>query len=144
MRDVTIDLVWNKAQIFITTLGGFLGWYLGGNDGLLVTLVVFACIDYVTGVMCAVSDRALSSAVGSRGIFRKMMIFALVGIGHIVDSQVIGTGSALRSAVICFYLSNEGVSIIENAAHLGLPIPNKLKAALEQLHNRDGQNTGGE
>ena len=142
MRDITIDLVWTKLQIFVTALGGFLGWYLGGNDGLLITLVVFACIDYITGVMCAISDRTLSSAVGFRGIFRKILIFALVGIGHIVDEQVIGTGGALRSAVICFYLSNEGVSILENAAHLGLPVPDKLKTVLEQLHDRDGQDTG--
>ncbi len=139
MRDITIDLVWTKLQIFVTALGGFLGWYLGGSDGLLITLVVFVSIDYVTGVMCAISDRTLSSAVGFRGIFRKILIFALVGIGHIVDEQVIGTGGALRSAVICFYLSNEGVSILENAAHLGLPVPDKLKVVLEQLHDRDGQ-----
>ena len=136
MRDITIDLVWNKIQIFITALGGFLGWYLGGNDGLLITLVVFVCIDYITGVMCAISDRTLSSAIGFRGISRKILIFALVGIGHIVDAQVIGTGSALRTAIICFYLSNEGVSILENAGHLGLPVPDKLKTVLEQLHDR--------
>ena len=142
MRDITIDLVWTKLQIFVTALGGFLGWYLGGSDGLLITLVVFVSIDYITGVMCAISDRTLSSAVGFRGIFRKILIFALVGIGHIVDEQVIGTGGALRSAVICFYLSNEGVSILENAAHLGLPVPDKLKTVLEQLHDRDGQDIG--
>ena len=136
MRDISIDLVWNKIQIFITALGGFLGWYLGGNDGLLITLVVFVCIDYITGVMCAISDRTLSSAIGFRGISRKILIFALVGIGHIVDAQVIGTGSALRTAIICFYLSNEGVSILENAGHLGLPVPDKLKTVLEQLHDR--------
>ena len=136
MRDITIDLVWNKIQIFITALGGFLGWYLGGSDGLLITLIAFACIDYITGVMCAISDRTLSSAIGFRGISRKILIFALVGIGHIVDAQVIGTGSALRTAIICFYLSNEGVSILENAGHLGLPIPDKLKTVLEQLHDR--------
>ena len=137
MRDITIDLVWNKIQIFITALGGFLGWYLGGSDGLLVTLIVFVCIDYITGVMCAISDGTLSSAVGFRGIFRKILIFALVGIGHIVDAQVIGTGSALRTAIICFYLSNEGVSILENAGHLGLPVPDKLRTVLERLHGRD-------
>ena len=136
MRDVTIDLVWTKLQIFITALGGFLGWYLGGSDGLLITLIAFTCIDYITGVMCAIADKTLSSAIGFRGISRKILIFALVGIGHIVDAQVIGTGSALRTAVICFYLSNEGVSILENAGHLGLPIPDKLKTVLEQLHDR--------
>ena len=136
MRDISIDLLWTKIQIFITALGGFLGWYLGGNDGLLITLVVFACIDYITGVMCAITDMKLSSAIGFQGILRKILIFILVGIGHIVDELVIGTGSTLRSAIICFYLSNEGVSLLENAGRLGLPIPDKLKSVLEQLHER--------
>ena len=133
---------WNVIQMVFTAVGGWLGYFLGGNDGLIIALVVFAVADYITGVMCAISDRTLSSAVGFRGIFRKILIFALVGVGHIVDEQVIGTGGALRSAVICFYLSNEGVSILENAAHLGLPVPDKLKTVLEQLHDRDGQDIG--
>ena len=86
--------------------------------------------------MCAIVDQKLSSAVGFKGIFRKVLIFALVGIGHILDTHVIGTGSVLRTAVIFFYISNEGVSLVENAAHLGLPIPKKLKSVLEQLHDR--------
>ena len=130
---------WYSIQAVFMAIGGWLGWYLGGCDGLLYALLGFVVMDYITGVMCAISDRTLSSAVGFRGIFRKILIFALVGIGHIVDEQVIGIGGALRSAVICFYLSNEGVSIMENAAHLGLPVPDKLKTVLEQLHDRDGQ-----
>lgn len=86
--------------------------------------------------MCAVVDKKLSSAVGFKGIFKKVLIFALVGVGHILDARVIGAGSVLRTAVIFFYLSNEGVSLLENAGHLGLPIPKKLKSILEQLHNR--------
>lgn len=86
--------------------------------------------------MCAVADKKLSSAVGFKGICRKVLIFLLVGIANIIDVQVIGTGSVIRTAVIFFYLSNEGVSILENAAHLGLPIPEALKAALEQIHDR--------
>ena len=93
-------------------------------------------IDYITGVMCAVVDHKLSSQIGFKGIFKKILIFALVGVGHIIDTQVIGTGSVLRTAVIFFYISNEGVSLVENAGHLGLPIPKKLKAVLEQLHDR--------
>ena len=142
MRDISIDLIWAKIQMAFTVLGGWLGWYLGGADGLLITLIVFAVLDYITGVMCAIIDKALSSEIGFKGLFRKVLIFALVGIGHIVDEQVIGTGGALRSAVICFYLSNEGVSILENAAHLGLPVPDKLKTVLEQLHDRDEQDAG--
>ena len=92
--------------------------------------------DYVTGVMCAVADKKLSSAVGFKGICRKVLILMLVGIANLLDVQVIGTGSVLRTAVIFFYLSNEGVSLLENAARLGLPIPEKLKVVLAQLHDR--------
>ena len=127
---------WNSIQLIFTAVGGWLGWFLGGCDGLLYALVAFVIVDYVTGVACAISDHNLSSEVGFKGIFKKVLIFLLVGIGHILDTQVIGTGSVLRTAVIFFYISNEGVSLIENAAHLGLPIPEKLKAVLEQLHDR--------
>ena len=93
-------------------------------------------LDYITGLMCAVIDKKLSSAVGFRGICKKVLILMLVGVAHIVDLHVVGTGDALRSAVVCFYLSNESVSMLENAAHLGLPIPEKLKSVLAQLHGR--------
>ena len=124
---------WNVIQMVFAAIGGWLGWFLGGCDGLLIALVV---IDYVTGVMCAVSDKKLSSEVGFKGICRKVLIFLLVGIANILDVQVIGTGSVLRTAVIFFYLSNEGVSLLENAAHLGLPVPEKMKDILAQLHDR--------
>ena len=127
---------WNAVQMVFTALGGWLGYFLGGCDGLLIALVVFAAVDYITGIMCAINDRKLSSEVGFRGICRKVLIFVLVGVANILDVQVIGTGSVLRTAVIFFYLSNEGVSLLENAAHLGLPVPQKLKEVLEQLHDR--------
>ncbi len=127
---------WNTIQFIFTAVGGWLGWFLGGCDGLLYALLVFVALDYTTGIMCAVADHSLSSAVGFKGICRKVLIFALVGIGHVLDTQVIGTGSILRTAVVFFYLSNEGISLVENAAHLGLPVPEKLKLVLEQLHDR--------
>jgi len=127
---------WTTIQVIFAAIGGWLGWFLGGCDGLLIALLAFVAIDYVTGVMCAIVDKKLSSSVGFRGIFKKILIFALVGVGHIIDTMVIGTGSVLRTAIIFFYLSNEGISLIENAGHLGLPIPAKLKAVLEQLHDR--------
>ena len=130
---------WNTIQLVFTAIGGWLGYFLGGCDGLLIALVVFAVVDYITGVMCAIADHKLSSAVGFKGICRKVLIFLLVGIANILDVQVIGTGSVLRTAVIFFYISNEGVSLVENAAHLGLPVPDKLKDVLEQLHDRDGK-----
>lgn len=127
---------WNVIQLVFAGIGGWLGYFLGGCDGLLYALIVFAVIDYITGVMCAINDRTLSSEVGFKGICRKVLIFLLVGIGHILDMNVIGTGSVLRTAVIFFYISNEGVSLLENAAHLGLPVPQKIKDVLEQLHKR--------
>ena len=128
--------IWSSIQIAFTALGGFLGWFLGGMDGFLHALIAFAVIDYITGVLCAISDKTLSSEVGFKGICRKVLIFTLVGIGNIVDVYVLGETGVLRTAVIFFYLSNEGVSLLENAAHLGLPIPEKLKEVLEQLHDR--------
>ena len=127
---------WNTIQLIFAAVGGWLGYFLGGCDGLLYALIAFVVIDYITGVMCAISDKALSSEVGFKGICRKVLIFLLVGIGNIIDVQVLGSPGVLRTAVIFFYLSNEGVSLIENAAHLGLPVPDKLKAVLEQLHDR--------
>lgn len=126
---------WNTIQLIFAAVGGWLGYFLGGCDGLFIALVIFAVVDYVTGVMCAVADKKLNSEVGFKGICRKVLIFLLVGIANILDVQVIGTGSVLRTAVIFFYLSNEGVSLLENAAHLGLPVPEKLKEVLEQLHD---------
>ena len=127
---------WNTIQLIFAGIGGWLGYFLGGCDGLLYALIAFVIIDYITGVMCAISNHTLSSEVGFKGICRKVLIFLLVGIANILDVQVIGAGSALRTAVIFFYISNEGVSLLENAAHLGLPIPEKIKVVLEQLHDR--------
>ena len=135
---------WNTMQMVFAAVGGWLGYFLGGCDGLLIALVVFAAVDYITGVMCAISDKKLSSEVGFRGICRKVLIFFLVGVANILDVEVIGTGSVLRTAIIFFYLSNEGVSLLENAAHLGLPVPQKLKDVLEQLHDRAEKGGDGE
>lgn len=127
---------WNMIQAVFTMVGGWLGYFLGGCDGLLFALVVFVVMDYITGVLCAAADRKLSSEVGFKGICRKVLLFLLVGMANVLDVNVIGTGSVFRTAVIFFYLSNEGLSLLENAGHLGLPIPAKLKAVLEQLHRQ--------
>lgn len=128
---------WNAIQFVFTAIGGWLGYFLGGCDGLVIALVVFVAADYLTGVMCAISEKKLSSEVGFKGICRKVLIFILVGIANVLDVQIIGSGSVLRTAVIFFYISNEGVSLLENAGRLGLPIPEKLKAVLEQLHDKE-------
>lgn len=127
---------WSFLQLIFTAIGGWLGYFLGGCDGLLFALLAFVVIDYITGIMCAIADKTLSSEVGFKGICRKVLIFLLVGIANVLDVEVIGTGSILRTAVIFFYISNEGVSLLENAAHLGLPVPEKMKAVLEQLHDK--------
>ena len=130
---------WNTIQLIFPAIGGWLGYFLGGCDGLLYALLVFVIIDYITGVMCAVNDKKLSSAVGFRGICRKVLIFLLVGLAHILDMQVLHQEGVLRTAVIFFFLANDGLSILENAAHLGLPVPEQLKEVLEQLHDREGK-----
>ena len=132
---------WNMIQVVFTMLGGWIGYFVGGCEGLLYALLAFVVIDYITGMMCAIADRKLSSEVGFKGICRKVLIFLLVGIANVLDVNVIGTGSVLRTAVIFFYISNEGVSLLENAAHLGLPVPDKMKAVLEQLHKK-GEDEG--
>ena len=135
---------WNVIQAVITAIGGWLGWYLGGCDGLLYVLFALTMLDYISGTMCAIEDKSLSSAVGFRGICRKILAFMLVGVGHMLDVHVIGAGSVLRTATIFYFASNQGLSLLENAAYLGLPIPPPLKEALEQLHNRaeiSGTNT---
>lgn len=125
---------WNGIQLVFAVIGGWLGWFLGECDGLMYALIAFVIADYVTGVMCAVSDKRLSSEVGFKGICRKVLIFVLVGMANILDMHVIGTGCVLRTAVLFFYISNEGVSVLENAGYLGLPVPAKLLNVLEQLH----------
>lgn len=131
--------IWTWIQLALAAIGGWLGWFLGGADGFLYALIAFVVIDYLTGVMCAIVDKKLSSAVGFKGIFKKVLIFIMVGVGNIIDVQVLGQAGVLRTAVIFFYLSNEGVSMLENAGHLGLPIPAKLKEVLEQLHDRSNK-----
>lgn len=127
---------WNAIQCAFTALGGWLGYFIGGCDGLFTALIVFMGTDYITGVMCAIADKKLSSSVGFKGICRKVLILIMVGIANFLDLHIIGTGSVLRTAIVFFYISNEGISLIENAGHLGLPIPKKIKEVLEQLHNR--------
>jgi toxin secretion/phage lysis holin len=140
MKEVkTMKEFWSWIQTAFTVLGGLLGWFLGGFDGFLYALVALMVADYITGVMCAIVEKKLSSEIGFKGIFKKVLIFVLVGIGQMIDTNLIGDGSVLRTAIIFFYCSNEGVSMLENAGRLGLPIPEKLKDILAQLHNKGGK-----
>lgn len=123
----------NWSQIACATIGAYIGYFLGGWDGFLYALVAFVVIDYVTGVMVAILEKKLSSRIGARGIFKKVMILSLVAVANIIDAQLIKSGSTIRTMVIFFYISNEGLSIIENAVKIGLPIPEKLKKVFLEL-----------
>lgn len=139
---MAIRELWIYMQTVIAALGGWLGWFLGGMDGFLYALIIFVIVDYITGIMVAIINRELSSEIGARGIFKKVLIFIFVAVAHIIDSRLIGEGSVIRTAVIFFYLSNEGISIIENSARIGLPVPEKLKDVLTQLHGKSKGDKG--
>lgn len=128
--------LWNVIQIGLAAVGAWLGWFLGGMDGLIYAMLVFVIADYATGVMCAISDKHLSSEIGFKGICKKVLIFVLIGVANLIDIYIIKSGSMLRTATIFFYLSNEGISLLENAAHLGLPVPQKIKDILKQLNEK--------
>ncbi len=128
--------LWSWIQLALTAIGGFIGSFIGGIDGFLYALIAFVVIDYITGVMVGIAQKKLSSEVGFKGICKKVLIFLLVGIGSIIDTKILGEGNALRTAVVFFYLSNEGISILENVAIIGLPVPQKLKDILAQLNDR--------
>lgn len=132
MKDVA-----NTMQYVFAAMGGALGAVMGGFDGFLYALIVFVVVDYMTGVMVGILNKELSSQIGFRGIFKKVVIFSLVAVAYIIDTNVIQNGSVLRTTVIFFYLSNEGISILENAALIGLPIPKKMKDVLEQLKENE-------
>ena len=131
-----MKIAWYTVQAILAVIGGWIGWFLGGFDGFVYALIVFMITDYVTGLMCGIIDKKLSSEVGFKGIFKKVLIFVMVGIGHIVDRELIGSGEVIRTAVIFFYLSNEGISLLENATRIGLPVPKKLRDILVQLHSK--------
>jgi toxin secretion/phage lysis holin len=128
--------IWNALHGGLAAVGGFLGWYLGGFDGLLYVLIAFTVVDYITGVLSAFVRKELSSEIGAKGIVKKVFIFTLVGVANLLDDYLIGGGSALRTALIFWYIGNEGISLTENAVTLGVPVPTVLKDALKQIRNK--------
>ncbi|QNK40963.1 phage holin family protein [Caproicibacter fermentans] len=134
-----MEKILEDCKILLVCMGGLLGWLLGGFDSLIYALVAFVGLDYATGVLLAIHDKKLSSEIGFHGICKKIMIFTLIALGHVIDQYVIGTGSALRTMLIMFYLSNEGISIIENASEMSIPIPDKLKDVLQQLSKNNDE-----
>ncbi len=137
MAGENMNSIINNCKIAAAALGGILGWFLGGFDSLIYALIAFVAMDYVTGVLVAIHNKKVSSEIGFKGICRKILIFVLVSMGNIIDQYILGSGSALRTLLIMFYLSNEGISIIENTVKMGLPFPRKLKDVIEKLKEQD-------
>ncbi len=117
--------------------GALIGFLYGEITGLFVAMIALMALDYITGIICAVSTKTLSSETGFRGLVKKLVILVIIAVGHLVDAYIIGTGSAFMTAVILFFAANEGISILENAALLGLPVPEKLRNVLEQLKDKE-------
>ena len=124
--------IWNCIRVCMSLLGMYLGVVIGPMNGVLIALCIMMVLDYVTGFVNAIITHTLSSEIGFKGLARKVFILILVGVGHLLDTYVLGT-SALRQMVIFWFIANEGLSIIENAAAIGLPVPEKLKQALSQI-----------
>lgn len=133
---MSLKAIWATIQTGLAGVGAVIGAFLGGLDGLVYALIAFVVVDYITGVLAAIAERRVSSAIGFRGISRKILIFTLIGLAHLLDVHVIGTPGALRTATVVFYLSNEGISLIENATRLGLPVPAQMRGALDAIANR--------
>lgn len=127
----------SRIQIIIDSIAGavgaVLGFMYGEVTGLFWALIAFMATDYITGVVVAAINKQLSSEVGFRGLAKKLMILVFVSLGHIADMYVLGGTPVAMSAVMLFYIANEGLSIIENAGNLGLPVPKKLKDIMVQL-----------
>ena len=124
---------WKMGRAVFAVVGGWIGWFLGGIDGLMYALIAFILVDYITGVTAAAVKRELSSEVGAKGIAKKVGELLLVGIGNVLDQQILKQGAAMRTLVIFFYVANEGLSILENLGRIGVPIPKPLKDFLKKL-----------
>ncbi len=131
-------------QTVAATCGAICGFIFGDLTGALTALIAFIVIDYITGVLVGISKKTLSSEIGFKGICKKVIILALVGVANIIDMQVIGSGTMIRTSTIFFYLANEGISIVENAANLGLPVPKKIKEILLQIKDEAEENPSAE
>lgn len=133
-----MKLSWHMVKAGLSAIGGWAGWFLGGMDGFLYALVAFVVIDYIGTIMVAIVNRELLSKINFQSILKKIFIFTMVGIGHTLDAHIVSCGHAFRTAIIFFYLSNEGISLIQNASRLGLSVPGKLREILSQLKDKSG------
>lgn len=126
----------NAFATVFAAMGAWLGLIFGPADGLIITMLVFAVLDYITGIVSAIINKTLSSRVGFVGIAKKVLIFAIVAVGNLIDVYILGGNAVLRTSVIFFYLANEGLSILENVGECGLPFPRRLKNILTQLRKK--------
>lgn len=133
---MTAEGIREAVKWFIAFFGSGLCWFLGKTDGLFYTLLALMTADYISGVAAAVAEKKLSSSVGFRGIAKKVLIVIIVGLANLLDAYVIKSADLLRIVVVFYYIANEGLSIVENAVRLGLPVPEKLKNVLVQLKNK--------
>ena len=131
------DSFFDYLDVFAGFFGALFAWFFGSWDGLIKMLLALCFIDYCTGFISAYFQKKLSSAIGFKGIARKVTMFALVGIAHVIDRELLGQTALLRDAVIFFYLANEGLSVLENSILIGIPVPDVLKSKLLQLQNHD-------
>ena len=134
-----MDKILDGIKLAIAGAGGIFAYLFGPWDALIIALVIFVVADYITGVAKAAMQGKLSSAVGFKGLLKKVMIFVLVMVGTVVDMAIPAANHAIRAAVIMFYIANEGLSILENSAKAGVPVPAKLRETLEQLSNEKGE-----
>jgi len=128
--------IWDWVQTGVAGIGAVFGWFLGDMDSFIYVLIAFVVVDYITGVLRAIVEKKLSSQIGAQGITKKAAIFLIVGVAHLADVCLFQGGNALRTAILFFYISNEGLSLLENTAAIGLPVPERLKDALSQLHGK--------
>ena len=131
--------IWSVVQAASAAIGAALGYFIGGLDGALYALIAFVCADYLTGVFAAFIRKELSSEIGAKGILKKVTIFIVIGVGNLADIYLLNDGSALRTATIFFYAANELVSLIENCATIGLPVPQVIRDALTQIKRKSGE-----
>ena len=132
-----MDNILEHLNLIMGFIGAGLGWFLGGLDGFIYMLLALAFVDYITGVMAAIVQKKLSSSIGFTGIMRKITMFALVGVANIIDKDFLGGHDLLRTGVLFFYLANEGLSILENAVKIGVPVPDAMKEKLLQFKNNN-------
>ena len=132
-----MDNMVDVLRIAAAGIGGIATYIWGPWDALIIALVAMVAIDYITGIIKAAMQGKLSSLVGFKGLLKKVAIFLLVAVGVMVDKIIPATNEAVRSAVIFFYIANEGLSILENAGELGLPLPAALKKSLEKMKDKE-------